>query len=222
MPSPSHQPFSRIAGRYQLLNSILSFGLDSFWRRTAITHLKLSSGCNVLDVGTGTGDMLTRIGDKSVRKYGIDPEINMFEAGRWIDGTSLIAGVSESLPFRSDSIDRITSAFAIRNFQDRSAAFIEFFRVMRSGAHGSALEMSRPANSLIGIPARWYIRWLVPIIGTLISGDRKAYKYLSYTVLHFPYPEVIVDELRTAGFTNIKGRRLIGGVTALYTFRKPD
>ncbi len=215
------QPFERIAGRYRSLNRILSFGLDRNWRRRAVAELALTGKQKLLDVGTGPGDVLAAVRTPGVVKIGLDPEPQMMAEsdGRCFCG---VLGAAETLPFLDGSVDRIASAFAVRNFSDRHRAFGEFNRVLVPGGRGAVLEFSPPQDGLPGSVAALYVRVLIPFIGGWISGDPDAYSYLARTIMAFPSPGEIVAELKSAGFENVIAQRLIGGVTVLYTFDRPD
>ena len=119
-------------------------------------------------------------------------------------------------------MDRITSAFAVRSFSDRRAAFAELHRVLMPGGRGVILEFSPPANGFLDSIATGYVRIVIPFIGGVVSGDRDAYRYLSQTIMAFPSPDGIAAELKAVGFSGIASQRLTGGVTVLYTFDRPD
>lgn len=212
-------PFNRIHRRYQLLNSILSGGLDTLWRRRLVTAFDLHAGNRILDVGTGPGDIFSHIKTENIVKVGLDPERSMMEVDSSLDFLR-VQGFGEALPFPDGCFDRLTSAFVLRNLSDREAAFSEFHRVLAQGGKGAILEMSRPDDHVIGRLAALHIRHIVPRVGGWISGDRAAYRYLSSSVLAFPKPDAIVRELEAAGFTNVTAERLAGWVTVLYSFEK--
>lgn len=213
--------FNRIAGRYQLLNTILSFGLDVRWRRKAVDSLGLKAGDRLLDVGVGPGKMIEQTHSTDAVKIGIDPERKMMKIGKHLNFLR-VQGIAENLPFKRSSFNRLTAAFSVRNFKDRHSAFSEFFRVISTGGRGAVLEMSQPVDSLPGRIANWYLRNVVPIVGRLISGDAIAYTYLSRSVIAFPAPDKIVSELQSAGFINVTSKRLFGFVPVLYNFTRPD
>jgi len=214
----SPQPFHRIAGRYRLINRVISLGLDAVWRREAIAALDVSLGLKVLDIGVGTGEMLELLPDGTV-KIGIDPSREMIAGSN--QPFHRMTGVGEQLPLKSASIDRVTSAFVLRNLQSRSATFREIARALKPGGLGALMDFS-PGRGWFGFFANLYLRWMIPALGGLLAGDLQAYRYLSRTILAFPAPEVICDELRSAGLVEVRQRRLVGAVNVLYTFRKTD
>jgi len=212
-------PFNRIARRYQTVNSILSFGMDSLWRKRLIGDLCFADGMSVLDIGVGTGDLLEIIPAQDTLKVGIDPERAMMDLNPEIEFNRII-GIGETLPFPDNSFDRVISAFVLRNLTDRATTFREIQRVLKPGGQGGILEMSPPDNPLLKTGARTYIKHIVPAIGSVVSGDSAAYKYLAGSIMNFPLPGVIVGELQNAGLANVEATRLIGGVTVFYRFSK--
>jgi len=212
-------PFNRIHRRYQLLNSVLSGGLDRIWRRKLVTALDLKPGNRILDVGTGPGDIFSHIDNQNIVKVGLDPERRMMEVDHSLHFFR-VQGFGETLPFPDNCFDRLTSAFVLRNLNDRQTAFSEFYRVLSPGGKGAILEMSPPDDHVIGKLAKLHIKHIVPRIGGWISGDRAAYRYLSSSVLAFPKPDEIVRELESVGFRDVTAVRLIGWVTVLYTFMR--
>ena len=133
-----------------------------------------------------------------------------------------ILGVGEKLPVRSRSIDRVISAFALRNLSDRSGTFLEIYRVLTHGGIGTVIEFSPTESNSVWNPMTIYIKFLLPLFGGILANDLDAYRYLSRTILAFAPPEALVAELTRTGFSNIRSKRLIGGVAVLYTFQKSD
>jgi len=173
----------------------------------------------ILDVGVGTGDLLANLQKADLLKIGLDPEPEMMLLNPELQYHRLIA-IGEAVPLPDCSVDRVISAFVLRNLTDRQTTFREMFRVLRPNGIGGILEMSPPDKGILGWGAVLYIKGVVPVVGTAISGDRSAYKYLSSSVIAFPSPTDIADELRSTGLTNVTHMRLSGGVTVLYTFKK--
>ncbi len=211
------QPFDRISLRYRLVNRIISFGLDRGWRRIGVTALQLSPGMVVLDIGCGAGEMLEAM-PKCVVKIGIDPAYSMLRLAKaFFHG---LRGAGEMLPLRNASVDRVTSAFVLRNLRDRMTTFIEIKRVLKPRGVGAIMDFSPPESDIWGKVALLYIRLGIPLIGRVVTGDAEDYRYLSETILDFPSPETITGEMIQAGLTDVRYRRLMGGVNILYTFRK--
>lgn len=197
----------------------MSLGLDRAWRREAVRKLDIASGMKVLDVGCGPGEMLELMPPGVVR-IGLDPEIKMLRQGG--DSSFRIIGMGEELPLKGGKVERVVSAFVLRNVSDRRAAFREVERVLARGGKGALIDFSPPHRSPLGLVVSLYVRYGIPLVGGVISGDPDAYRYLSRTILDFPSPEIVAGELVATGLEGVNWRRLGGGVAVLYTFRKRD
>jgi demethylmenaquinone methyltransferase/2-methoxy-6-polyprenyl-1,4-benzoquinol methylase len=222
--------FDRIAFRYDFLNHFLSFGIDRIWRRKAI---KLISGSyrdpEILDVATGTGDLAIaamKIAPKHIT--GIDISTKMLEAGKEkvrkknLTGTiDLREGDSKNIPFGDESFDVAMVAFGVRNFTDPVKGLSEMQRVIRQGGSVLVLEFSRPAKFPVSQIYYFYFRFILPLIGSLVSGDRKAYRYLHDSVMSFPDNEQFLDLMKKAGLAGVKQNKLSGGIASIYTGFKP-
>lgn len=222
--------FSGIAGRYDLLNHVLSFGLDFHWWRRMAKASGAAPGKRFLDVAAGTGDSslalarrgaevvstdfthaMLRLGPAKFRRKGFDHLI-------WasVDADAM------RLPFRDATFDGITICYGIRNVERRPLAYAEFLRVLKPGGQLTILEFSRP---------RWaFLRWgydlyslrLMPWIGGLLSGDRSAYTYLPESIRAFPDQPRLAAELEEAGFARVRWENLSQGIVALHQGVRPD
>ena len=222
--------FSGIARRYDLLNHMLSAGVDVYWRRRAVHSVQLDDGIPVLDVCTGTGDLAQawwRRGGGRVTVLGTDFAHEMLrrakiKAERRGAGISYIEADTLSLPLLDDSFGVVSVAFGLRNLADPQAGLAEMVRVCRPGGVVLILEFSMPRTPLIGRAYRFYFRKVLPRLGNLISGDRdRAYLYLSDSVSEFPQGEDVLDWLRVAGLVDVSYRLLTCGIATLYRGRKP-
>ena len=213
--------FDRIATTYDTVNRILSFGIDSLWRRRVVHRLPQG---NVLDLACGTGELALAIARKEgVRVTGLDLSEGMLEvARRRTEGQSitLIHGDAQQLPLPDGSFDATTIAFGIRNVPDVSAALAEMHRVLRPGGRTFILEFSLPANRFIRALHCFYLRHVLPRVGGWISGDREAYRYLNTTIEAFPYGEDFLDLVREAGFSDCTVTPLTMGIATLYEGRR--
>ncbi len=226
--------FSEIAPTYDLLNKLLSFGIDRFWRRVAIRSLLdgLTFGrpARLLDLATGTGDVALAVrrrlpGSTNLRIVGADLALPMLVLGR---GKADRYGMSVdflqadvlSLPFCQSSFDGTVIAFGIRNLEDRLAGLREMVRVLRPGGRLVILEFGSP-KGLFGWIYHFYFRWVLPVAGRLVSGHSTAYAYLPSTVLSFPSPAVMCGMLEEAGFANVRNRPLTGGIVQIYVGERP-
>lgn len=220
--------FDRIAGRYDLLNRLLSAGVDMRWRRRALGALDLQSPGRVLDLCTGTADLLIEALGRGSRLTGVGVDISsgMLAQGRGklrarglAARASLVAAAAEGLPLRDAVFDAALVAFGIRNVSDTPAALRELQRVLRPGGRLVVLEFSEPRGPLA--PAfRLYFRQVLPRLAGLLS-DGSAYAYLPASVARFPSVEAFSTLLREAGFRDVAWRRLTGGVACLHQGRKP-
>lgn len=216
--------FDRIAGRYDLLNRIISLGVDQGWRKKTVAALEVPAGGRVLDLATGTADLALSIARRTLASevVGLDPSGGMLEIGRAkIDRLGLqtrvrlVQGEAERLGFEAGSFEAASIAFGIRNVADRPRALSEVHRVLAPGGRFAVLELSEPEGGWLGPLARFHIRTVVPWLGALLSGQRE-YRYLQRSIAAFPRPAVFADMLRAAGFEVTRVQPLTFGVAVLY------
>ncbi len=222
--------FDRIAGRYDLLNRTLSFRRDVAWRKKMAKAVPNGSGLRVLDVATGTADVilqLTRGNDRIAYGLGIDIAVNMLDVGRkkiqdanLDDRLLLTCAEAHNIPTQDESFDLVTVAFGIRNMPDIEGALAEMRRVLKPHGRILVLEFSIPQNRLFKELYLFYFRNVLPRIGALISGDSQAYGYLNSSVEIFPHGEKFCKIMRSAGFQNTKPTPLTFGISTLYQAEK--
>jgi demethylmenaquinone methyltransferase/2-methoxy-6-polyprenyl-1,4-benzoquinol methylase len=220
----SGEMFDRIADRYDLLNRLLSLGIDQGWRQQAVAALNLGATSRVLDLATGTADLaiLEATSHPGCHIVGVDPSGRMLEIGR---GKVQRAGLSErvmleqgdaqALSFEAGSFDGVSIAFGIRNVPDRSKALGEMARVTRASGRVVVLELAEPRGGVLGPLARFHVHSVVPWLGGLISGSRE-YRYLQESIAAFPPPEEFVAVMEAAGLRVLEARPLTFGVATLY------
>lgn len=222
--------FDAIVRRYDLLNRLMSFGMDRSWRFTTASALALGAGARVLDLGTGTGDMALMVLDREpeARVEGLDPSPAMLaHAARKLaaaghrDRAVLTLGVAERLPYPDGAFDGIAMAFGIRNVPDRARALSEMARVTRAGGRIAILELVEPRRGFLSLPARFHIRVVVPLLGALLSGARE-YRYLQRSIAAFPAPEAFARELGGAGLAVLNLRRLCFGAVCLFVAARAE
>jgi demethylmenaquinone methyltransferase/2-methoxy-6-polyprenyl-1,4-benzoquinol methylase len=215
--------FDAIAPTYDRLNHVLSLGLDVLWRRSAVKALAPVPGGKYLDLCTGSGDLafqiLTRPG---ARVFGVDFSAAMIDlarekARRRGARLGLVRADALALPVPERSLDGITVAFGVRNFQDLDRGLREMARVLKPGGRAVVLEFSEPRKGPFGFLYRSYFKHALPRLGRLVSGDPGAYSYLPATVALFPGPAELAKRLKSAGMDSVKFRLLSGGAVALYT-----
>lgn len=224
------QMFNRIAGRYDFLNRFLSGGQDILWRKRVRRHLPKRSGLKVMDMATGTADLLLElIKDPRVDSVlGIDPSSEMLEVGktkvaahRKKDVLSLELGDAGDLAnHHGDDFDISTVAFGIRNFPNPKKGLQEMAACMKPGGKIIVLEFSEPQGKLFGPVYRFYRGSILPLIGGVISGDKAAYTYLDETISTFPCGEDFLNLMRSAGLENAKHDSFVLGAVSIYTAEK--
>lgn len=217
--------FDKIAYRYDLLNHLLSGGIDLYWRRKAINTLTHLRPRRILDVATGTADFAIaslRLSPEQV--VGVDISEPMLAIGRKkiakrnLNGMiRLQTGEAEALMFGAASFDAAIVAFGARNFEHLDKGLSEMHRVLRTGGKIVVLEFSRPSAFPFKQFYFFYFRHILPLIGRMISKDREAYRYLPDTVMRFPEGDDFIDRLRNAGFTSLQQERLTFGIATIYT-----
>ena len=222
--------FDAIAGRYDLLNMVLSGGLDRYWRRCAISSLKLTGRERLLDVCTGTADVAigaARRKDGAARVVGVDFSGSMLTHGldkirqlALADRVQLIRGDAMNLPVESGSVHAATIAFGIRNVQQPEVACRELVRVLRPGGRVAILEFGTPSNRLFGPVYDWYSRNILPRIGRAVSRHDAAYTYLPQSIGTFPYGDEFARILNIAGLSQVEARPFMFGAVYLYTGTK--
>jgi demethylmenaquinone methyltransferase/2-methoxy-6-polyprenyl-1,4-benzoquinol methylase len=220
--------FDRIAPRYDLLNRLLSARTDVRWRRQAVDLLDLPASSRVLDLCTGTADLLIEAlrRDPGHTGLGVDLSQGMLRLGAGkLDRERLgrrgwfVGGDGEELPVREGLFDGALVAFGIRNVGEPLAALREVRRVLRPGGRFVVLEFSMPQGAL-GRAYRFYFTRVLPRIGGLVSGDSSAYAYLPASVAGFPSPEGFAALMEEAGFEGVRWRLLTGGIACLHAGEK--
>lgn len=214
--------FDAIAWRYDLLNHVLSAGLDKRWRARAIDELNLTGRETVLDVCTGTADLALAAvtgARRAKRVVGVDFAGAMLALGREKTGKApidLIRGDATQLPLKNGTMDAVTIGFGIRNVEQPGVACREIARVLRVGGTLVILEFSLPDTGVVRSFYLWYFRRVLPLIGRAISRHPSAYTYLPASVEAFPSPEAFVQLLRDSGFPAVRAVPLSMGVVYMF------
>lgn len=217
--------FNNISWRYDLLNRVLSFGIDIWWRKRAIATLKSLKPANILDIATGTGDLAFEALSLHPQKIiGVDISEGMLEIGRekvkkrGVENLiELQLGDSEKLRFEEGSFDAVMVSFGVRNFENLETGLAEILRVLRPGGQVVILEFSKPKNLIIKGLYGFYNRTFLPLIGRLISRDSTAYTYLPESVEAFPEGDAFLEILTSTGFQKTKALPLTFGISSIYT-----
>lgn len=204
--------FDAIAGRYDLVNRVMTFGLDVGWRRRAVRELRLPGGALVVDLACGTGDLCNELQRNGYRAMGFDFSHRMLEAAT--TEAPLVEADVLHLPLPDASVDGASCGFALRNVVDLPAFFDETARVVRPGGRAVFLEASEPDRRLMRAGHALYFRRIVPLIGGALS-DRAAYSYLPRSMAYLPSPARMLDMLLGAGFRDLERVQLSGGIAQL-------
>jgi demethylmenaquinone methyltransferase/2-methoxy-6-polyprenyl-1,4-benzoquinol methylase len=206
--------FDTIAPRYDLVNRLMTFGLDRGWRTRAVRSLTLGPGARVLDVACGTGDLCRDLRTAGYRPFGLDLSAGMLRNAR--TGAPLAQGDALAMPGADGGVDRAVSGFALRNVVDLGGLFDELGRVVRPGGRIALLEVATPPNRVMRLGHAVYFGAVVPRLGGALS-DGAAYRYLPKSVAYLPEVGKMLDRLRRAGFVTLERRLLTGGVAQLIT-----
>lgn len=220
--------FDGIAPRYDLLNHLLSLGIDRVWRKKAVNLLRQYSPRHIVDIATGTADFaVAATALKPEKIIGVDISNEMLNVGRekikrkGLHGLiELRNGDAESLDFADNSVDAITVGFGVRNFENLLLGLQEMHRVLRPGGAAVILEPGFPSRFPLKQLFRLYFRYLTPAIGSLISGSKAAYTYLPESVKAFPQGKNFTDICRQAGYSKAKYIPLSFGTCAMYLLEK--
>jgi len=219
--------FSTIAGRYDLLNHVLSGNVDKRWRRIVATRVRerlTSSSACILDVACGTGDLsLTLFEITGAGVVGTDfcrPMLDI-AAGKTSGRIRLIEGDALDLPFPDGTFDAATIAFGLRNLSNVESGLAELSRVLKPGGWVAVLEFSRPVNAILRPLFNLYFRRVLPLMGGLVSGSLSAYTYLPASVQKFPDQSQLSLLMEQAGFVQVRYENLSGGIAALHLGKRP-
>jgi demethylmenaquinone methyltransferase/2-methoxy-6-polyprenyl-1,4-benzoquinol methylase len=218
--------FARIAGRYDLMNRLMTAGQDVRWRRRVIQLAQLPAGGRLLDIATGTGDIAQEALNQQpgTQAVGGDFTIEMMLAGREKPERSAILWVGADtlqLPFPENTFDAVTSGFLMRNVVDVPGALREQVRVTRPGGQVVILESSPPKENLLRPFIRLHLNHVIPTLGRVIAGDGEAYRYLPDSTQKFQEPEALATLLRQAGLVDVGFELFMFGTVAIHTGRKP-
>jgi demethylmenaquinone methyltransferase/2-methoxy-6-polyprenyl-1,4-benzoquinol methylase len=221
--------FDAIAPRYDLLNRILSLGIDRSWRRKAVEMLREESPKRILDVATGTADLAIEALALDPKKIvGVDLSEEMLKIGRQkveklgeTDRIQLRRGDSERLPFSDKQFDAALVAFGVRNFENLRKGLSEIARVLKPGGTLVVLEFSHPRAFPVKQLYQLYSKHVLPRIGNAVSKNDGAYRYLPDSVAAFPDGDAFLSEMKVAGFTDLRQKPLTFGIASLYKGRTP-
>jgi demethylmenaquinone methyltransferase/2-methoxy-6-polyprenyl-1,4-benzoquinol methylase len=209
--------FDAVAARYDLTNTVLSFGQDRGWRRATRDALGLRPDDRVLDVGAGTGVSTAELARSGAYAVGVDLSLGMLRAGRRIrPDVPLLAGDALRLPFRDGSFDAVTISFALRNVVDTRAALGELARVTRPGGRLVVCEFSQPTNPAFRTVYMSYLMGSLPAVARRVASNPDAYVYLAESIRAWPDQRGLAARIADAGWERVAWRNLSGGIVALH------
>jgi len=211
--------FGSIAGRYDLLNHVLSFNLDRHWRSKTVDRVAeaLQPGARVLDLCCGTGDILFALEKRGqASTFGSDFCHPMLVQAQRKVASPLFEADALALPLADACFDLITIAFGFRNLANYRRGLEELLRVLKPGGTVAILEFSQPTNRAFGSLYGFFSTRILPSIGALVSGSREAYSYLPESIRKFPGADQLASDMRTAGFERVEFDRMTGGAVALH------
>lgn len=222
------QMFDNISGNYDNLNRVISFGIDTKWRKKVLKIVSDKQPKIILDIATGTGDLAILMTQTNAEKIiGLDISAGMLEVGKKkveekkLSGTiDLVLGDSEKIPFEDNYFDAITVGFGVRNFENLEKGFAEILRVLKPNGVFVILETSVPDKTPYKQGYNFYSKNILPIIGKLFSKDNSAYGYLSESAAAFPYGEALNNILRKIGFIDVVAMPQTFGVATIYSASK--
>lgn len=222
--------YTEVAETYELINHILTFGMDIFWRKKTAKKAVRTGGSIWLDVCSGTGEMaydLASLSSSDTKIFALDFSYSMLaKAFRKRKPSNLIPIIAEAgtLPFADGTFDLVTISFATRNLNPRrnilNSYLKEFCRVLRPGGHFVNLETSQPSNKTLRRLFHLYVKWIVKPVGYYVSGSKSGYLYLSFTIPRFYAPDEFTQILHRSGFSQVEYRSLFLGVSAIHTAKK--
>ena len=222
------QMFDNISGSYDGLNRVISLGIDVKWRKKVVALVAEKNPETILDIATGTGDLVILMSATSAKKIiGLDISAGMLEVGKkkieakkLTERIDMVLGDSEKIPFPDNHFDAITVSFGIRNFETLDKGLAEIYRVLKPNGIFVILETSVPTKFPFKQGYTFYTKFILPIIGKIFSKDNKAYGYLSESAANFPFGEALNNILRKNSFIECKAMPQTFGVATIYTATK--
>jgi len=216
--------FKKISDRYDLLNTLITFGRDKSWRKYVVKEASLKHNGLILDVGTGTGKILQEafISNISIKAFGVDFTIEMMLAGKnKQSGISWCCADAFHLPFPDAVFDAVTSGYLIRNVTDIRRSFMEQVRTAKPGGKVVCLETSPPPQNILRPLILLYLKFIIPMLGFLFAGNNNAYRYLTSSTESFKTPEELSLIMKDAGLEDIRIKRFMFGTISVLSGKRP-
>jgi len=218
--------FDRIAGRYDLTNTVMTCGVDALWRRRAIAMLDAAPAARLLDLCCGTGvmtrDLATKTPGGSVTGVDFSPAMLAIARTRVADPrVEFVEADALHLPFEEESFDGAAMGFSMRNLVDIDAGLREVARVLRPGATFVNLEIAKPPNPVWRRLFYFHFYGVVPLVGRIVGHDAAAYRYLPQSLVNFPDADALAGMFAAAGFEHVRYVRLMGGIVTIHAGTRP-
>ncbi|MDA3810377.1 MAG: bifunctional demethylmenaquinone methyltransferase/2-methoxy-6-polyprenyl-1,4-benzoquinol methylase UbiE [Spirochaetaceae bacterium] len=224
MSTKIQEMFNNIASNYNKMNKIMTFGMDKYWRRYAVKKAALTRGSKLIDIATGTGDIIFEALKKTeIEAVGLDFAESMLEIARkrdeeksaeWIQADAL------KLPFDDETFDAVTSGYLMRNVDDIPGAFNEQFRVLKPGGFVVCLDTTPPGKSVLTPFIKIYLKLAIPILGRILAGNRSAYAYLTESTVHFKTADELKKIMIASGFKDINIKKFMFRTIAVHSGKK--
>ncbi len=214
--------FSRIAGRYDLMNRLMTAGQDIRWRKQVIRRAQLKNDSCLLDIGTGTGDLAREALAQypQLKVIAADFTLEMMRVGQKNGALDFSSADTLSLPFEDETFDALVSGFLMRNVVDLPQALQEQYRVLKKGGRVVILDTTRPKKNILS-PLIWlHMHFVIPLLGRLLTGSGEAYRYLPEATENFLAAEDLASRMAAAGFQNIRFQRFMFGTVAIHWAEK--
>lgn len=209
--------FDDVAARYDLTNTVLTGGIDHYWRRVVTAEVAARRGETVLDIAAGTGTSSAPLADAGVRVVPADFSLGMLQTGRRRrPDLAFTAADAMRLPFADESFDAVTMSFGLRNVADVGTALAEFRRVTKRGGRLVVCEFSRPTNAVFRTLYQQGALRVLPMIAKRVSSDPESYVYLAESIQAWPHQDALADRMRDAGWAGVEWRNLTGGIAAVH------
>ncbi len=214
--------FRRVAPRYDMMNRLMTAGFDRHWKKQVIALTDCQKNQQVLDLGSGTGDLARMIlkNDASLNIIAADFSLEMMLSGRLKGNLTFLNADGMQLPFCNKTFDRVVSGYLLRNVGNIDTALSEIYRVLKNGGKYVVLDTTRPRKNLFSPLIHFYMHRIIPWVGGLISGYREAYEYLPDSSEQFLTAEALAEKLKQAGFTNVIFKRYMFGTVAIHSAEK--
>ena len=217
--------FSEVSNKYDLMNDLMSFGFHRLWKQRLIEMMNIKSNDKIIDVGSGTGDLIKTIlkENNDISIYSIDLNLDMLSEAKKrfnnqeIKKIKFVNANAEQLPFDNDFFDKYIISFCLRNITYIEKALYESLRVLKPGGTFYCLEFNTPTSSLVNLLYSKYRKKVIPYLGERIAHNKSAYKYLEESISQFPHQDILLNKINNIGFENTSYINLFNGIVSIHT-----